>query len=142
MPGDTPAVRSSRYAVLLVALGGAVGSVLRALIAFWVPRTDPAAFPLNTLIVNLLGCFLMGALVWCVLKVWPSRAWLRPLLGAGVLGGFTTFSAFAGEVVLLANAGSWVPAVAYVAVTLIGGVLLVRLGGVVGAHVFGDRVSP
>lgn len=128
-------------ALVLVAIGGAVGSVCRALIATWVPHSDPSAFPVNTLIVNLLGCFLMGLLVWCVLHVWPERAWLRPLLGVGVLGGFTTFSAFAGEVVLMADAGAMPLALAYVAITLIGGVLLVRLGGIVGERVLGERTT-
>ena len=115
-------------ALVLVALGGAIGALLRAGIAFWIPRSDPAAFPLNTLIVNLVGCFLMGALVWLVLHVWIDRAWPRPFFGAGVLGGFTTFSAFAGELVLMTEAGAWVLATAYLVITILGGVLLIRAG--------------
>ncbi len=126
-------------ALVLVALGGAIGALLRAGLAYWVPHTDPAAFPLNTLIVNLVGCFLMGSLVWVVLHVWSDRAWPRPFFGAGVLGGFTTFSAFAGELVLMAQAGAWILAVAYLVITIVGGVLLIRIGAVLAQRWFRRR---
>ena len=125
----------------LVALGGIIGSLSRALVATWVPTNDSASFPIDTLAVNLLGCVLMGMLVFSTLHRWPDRMWLRPLLGAGVLGGFTTFSAFAGEAVLIADAGKWWMSAVYVAVTVIGGVLCIRLGEVLGRAVFSARGS-
>lgn len=123
---------STPKALILVAIGGAIGAFFRACIALWIPHVNQTDVPWNTLIVNLLGCLLMGFLMWCAIEVWPNHHWLRPLLGAGVLGGFTTFSAFAGESVLLADGGAWLGAVAYIAITLIGGVLLVRVGVALG----------
>lgn len=78
---------------LLVALGGALGAVSRfALVRVATPLG--AGFPLGTLLVNLLGCLLAGALVqWLSMRA-PAGAW-RPLLQVGFLGAFTTFSAFA-----------------------------------------------
>ena len=132
---------STPKALILVAIGGALGAFFRACIALWIPHVNSTDIPWNTLFVNLLGCFIMGFLMWCALEVWPHQLWLRPFLGAGVLGGFTTFSAFAGEVVLLADGCAWLSAVLYIVVTLIGGVLLVRVGVALGKVVVAKPVS-
>ncbi|MFN7142156.1 MAG: fluoride efflux transporter FluC [Myxococcota bacterium] len=87
--------------VLLVALGGGVGSVGRFLAASAMTRWLPG-FPFGTLLVNVGGCFLMG-----VLAGWTSDRTLRAALGVGVLGGFTTFSAFGGDTFALAEGGAW-----------------------------------
>lgn len=90
---DPSASRPSPRVVLLVALGGALGAVLRSL----VPSTgDAAAVPWPTLAVNVGGSLSLGLLVG-VLSVRGGPAWLRPALGTGVLGGFTTFSLYATE---------------------------------------------
>lgn len=86
-----------------VAIGGALGSVTRYVavngLAAWLGR----AFPYGTLTVNVVGSFLMGvALALLVQRGWLGEPW-RAALMAGVLGGFTTFSAFAGETLLLAQ---------------------------------------
>lgn len=128
-------------ALVLVALGGALGALARALVAVALPVLDPAEFPWHTLLVNLLGCLLMGFLMWCALEVWPDRTWLRPFLGAGVLGGFTTFSAFAGELVGLASNGAVFASATYLIVTLVGGVLLVRAGVAIGKSIVTKPVS-
>jgi CrcB protein len=82
---------------LLVALGGSIGSVGRyfAVSAF---TCYAPGFPLGTLAVNVVGCFLMG-----VLGGWTEDRSLRAALGVGVLGGFTTFSAFGGDTLALAQ---------------------------------------
>ena len=86
------------------------------------------SLPWATLTINLVGCLLMGVLVSYVLAH-PARHQLwRPFLGAGVLGGFTTFSAFAGDAVLLADEGAWAASAAYVVATLAGGLLAVWAG--------------
>lgn len=78
--------------VLLVALGGAAGSLLRWGLEGWVD--GGAAGPWGTLAVNVLGCLLMGVLLtWRRLPSVPG--WAPPLLGTGLLGGFTTFSGYA-----------------------------------------------
>ena len=86
-----------------VAIGGALGSVTRYVavngLAAWLGR----AFPYGTLTVNVVGSFLMGvALALLVQRGWLGEPW-RAALMAGVLGGFTTFSAFAGETLVLAQ---------------------------------------
>jgi CrcB protein len=84
--------------LLLVALGGAIGSVARYGVGYAAARVFGLAFPWGTLIVNILGGLAMGLLV---ARVGPEQENLRLLLGVGLLGGFTTFSAFSLETVRL-----------------------------------------
>lgn len=84
--------------LLLVALGGAMGSVGRYGIGLAAARLLGLAFPWGTLIVNVLGGCAMGVLA---ARVGPAEEHLRLLLGVGVLGGFTTFSTFSLETVRL-----------------------------------------
>lgn len=93
--------------VLLVALGGALGSVARYLIgkaslALWGPN-----FPWGTMIVNIMGCFLMGVLAGLLAHYTELSQEVRAFLMIGVLGGFTTFSAFAIDFVGLTERGSY-----------------------------------
>lgn len=85
------------------------------------------SWPWATLIVNVVGCLLIGMVASSV-AVERGPLWLRPFLITGVLGGFTTFSAFALEAGLLLEAGRVVAAAGYVAATLVLGLLAVRLG--------------
>ena len=91
---------------LLVALGGAVGAVLRYWVSIAVQRSLGPEFPWGTLAVNVSGCFLMGL----VAAVADRQGYLNPgarlFLVVGVLGGFTTFSAFAHETVSATRAGA------------------------------------
>lgn len=114
----------------LVALGGAAGSVLRALAAAAWPA-DPAAgaVPWATLAVNGLGAFALGVLV----GVAPASAGVRLLLGTGLCGGFTTFSTVAVEGVGLAAAGRPARALAYTLGSLTLGVVAAALGVALGA---------
>jgi CrcB protein len=84
--------------VLLVAMGGAVGSLARYGVGVAAARLFGLAFPWGTLIVNIAGGFAMG---WLGARVGPAQENVRLLLGVGVLGGFTTFSAFSLETVRL-----------------------------------------
>lgn len=90
---------------LWVALGGGVGSVLRYAVAGWGQRLAPGTFPLGTLIVNVAGCFLIGFLNTALVGPVPVRPEYRIALTIGILGGFTTFSAFGWETFSLANEG-------------------------------------
>lgn len=107
---------------VLIAAGGVVGALLRLGI-----DTVFAFSPIATLLVNLLGSFAIGALLpWLLRDV--RRSHLIPFVITGVLGGFTTFSAFAADTVLLLDDGMVIAAVGYVVVTLAGGILAARLG--------------
>ncbi|MGY1754028.1 fluoride efflux transporter CrcB [Blastococcus sp. SYSU D01042] len=112
---------------LAAAVGGALGALGRWGIAAALPR-DPGGWPWATLLVNLTGCLALGLLMGWVFVRSPGSLWLRPFLGTGVLGGFTTFSAFAVETVQLADAGRPVVAAAYVLVSVAGGVAASALG--------------
>lgn len=98
--------------LLVVALGGVLGSLARYGVGLAMPHGE-SALPVATLLVNVVGCLLLGLLVGAQ----PDDRWLRPFLGTGVLGGFTTFSAFALETDRLLDRA---PAVAllYVALSL------------------------
>lgn len=119
-------------AYLLAALGGVLGSLARWALAEAVPPS-PAGWPWATLLVNVSGCFLMGALLAVLAARSPEPPWARPFLGVGVLGGYTTYSAFAVEVVGLVDDGAAVLAVSYVLASLVGGIGAVALGAVVAA---------
>jgi CrcB protein len=98
---------------LAVMAGGAVGTALRMAISLWVADRYAPAFPLGTLVVNVVGCFvtgLFGGLTTgpnAVLLVSPI---LRQTVMVGVLGGFTTFSSFSLQTLALANDGEWLQA--------------------------------
>ena len=109
--------------ILLVALGGAAGSVARFLVLLGAARVMPG-WPLGTLMVNVGGSFVIG-MVYVVLT---QRTPLAPLLVAGFLGGFTTFSAFSLDALKLWEAGQAVQAAAYVAASVILSLAAVALG--------------
>ena len=119
--------------VLWVALGGAVGSAARYGVNVWSGRMLGQGFPWHTLMVNVIGCFAMGILVALLaLKVNVSPE-TRSFLTTGVLGGFTTFSAFSLDFALLVERRTFGAAAAYgassVALSLIAvfaGLYLVR----------------
>jgi CrcB protein len=113
---------------LLVCLGGAIGSGLRFLSATGAVMLFGADFPRGTIFVNLLGSFLL-ALVMGVSTVSNAISpELRLFLGAGVMGGFTTYSSFNYETLALAEQGSWGAAAFNVALTL-SGCLLAGIAG-------------
>ena len=100
------------HPVLQVALGGAVGAVARHGVNIGAGRLFGPGFPVGTVVVNILGSFLMGVLV--VVLTARGNA-LSPLLMTGLLGGFTTFSAFSLDAVTLWQRGQGAVALAYVA---------------------------
>jgi CrcB protein len=113
--------------LLLVCGGGALGSGARYLVATWAARLLGADFPRGTLIVNVTGSFLLG-LLFTATAGKPDADELRLLLGAGVLGGFTTYSSFNAETLALASGGRPGAAVLYVGSTLVLGLAAGLLG--------------
>jgi fluoride exporter len=117
---------------LLAAVGGALGALARWGVAEALPRPS-GAWPWATLAVNLTGCLLIGVLLAVLAARRPDDLHLRTFLAGGVLGGFTTFSAFAVEVADLLRTGASGMAVGYVAVSVLGGLLAVAAGLRLGA---------
>lgn len=119
---------------LLVAAGGGVGAVARYAVGAWSLRRFGPGVPLGTLAVNVLGGLFMGLLVgWLALRGGEGAERWRLLLGVGVLGGFTTFSAFSLETALMLERRAWSEAAVYAAASvalstlaLIGGLWLSR----------------
>lgn len=109
--------------VVAVALGGAVGSVLRFLLSSWAVVQWPRHFYLGTLAVNMFGCLLIGLLAGLFLVRSDLPPELRTGLTVGVLGGFTTFSAFSLELVKLLESGRLPEAFGYLLCSVVGGVL-------------------
>ena len=109
---------SPLVATLHVAIGGGVGAALRSqtgrAMTQWLGAPIVSAFPFATLAVNALGSLLMGILAgWLVRHGSESSEQMRLLLGVGVLGGFTTFSAFSLEMVLMIQRGQYLFASLY-----------------------------
>jgi CrcB protein len=112
---------------LLIALGGAAGSLLRYSLGGAVQRLSESGFPVGTMFVNVSGCFLIGVLLRQFLNMQLSHD-LRALLIVGFCGGFTTFSTFSAETITLIDGGEYGRAAAYVALS-VGLCLLATLAG-------------
>lgn len=120
-PGAAPGV------VLEVAVGGAIGTAARYALGRLVP-VAPRTFPTTTFTINVVGAFVLGALVGYLARHRPDDVRLRSLIGVGMLGGFTTFSTFAVETVQLVRAHCAGLAIAYVIASVLVGTLAARLG--------------
>lgn len=113
------------HTLLPVMAGGAIGAALRFLAGAALPlRGD---WPWGTFVVNLLGGFAMGLLAAAVLRGHASEA-MRLFLGVGILGGFTTFSAFSLESVQMIERGHWMMAGAYAVASVVGSISALWLG--------------
>jgi CrcB protein len=109
----------------VIAVGGAAGATARYLVGLGWP-SPPGGFPLSTLVINVVGCALIGILMVLVTDVLTQQRLLRPFLGTGVLGGFTTFSTYVVDIQRLVTAGHAVTALLYLATTIVGALLAVR----------------
>lgn len=103
--------------LIQVALGGAIGASLRYLTNVGVMRWIGPGFPYATLIVNVIGSFLMGVIVVVLSRKGGTH--FAPFLMTGILGGFTTFSAFSLDTLTLWERGDHVMAAAYVALSVV-----------------------
>ena len=101
-----------------ISVGGAAGAVARFAIANAWPAA-PNGFPWATFVINVTGCLLIGVLMVAIAEVWPRHRLLRPFLGTGVLGGYTTFSTYTGDIQQLVAAGAARTGLLYLAGTLV-----------------------
>ncbi|MYX95086.1 fluoride efflux transporter CrcB [Streptomyces sp. SID486] len=137
-PGRHSEWRAQAPVVTVVAVGGALGAVGRyALTLAW--PTPPGSFPWATFWTNVSGCAAMGVLMVLVTDVWAAHRLLRPFLGTGVLGGFTTFSTYAVDVRALADAGRPGTALVCLAATLCAALAAVWLASAAARLVFTRR---
>ena len=115
--------------ILYVGLGGAIGAMLRFWMSQAITKQLGHGFPYGTLAVNILGCLAMGLLAGGLVKTMPVHApEIRAFVGVGILGGFTTFSAFSLETVMLMERGDMAQAGIYVAASVIACIFAVWLG--------------
>jgi fluoride exporter len=127
MSRPMPVVRGQVSAIAVVALGGVLGSLARWGLGLAVP-TPPGTFPWTTFGINVLGSLLMGVLVVVATEVSTAHPLVRPFLGVGVLGGFTTFSTFAVEAQDLLLTGHRATALASLAGTIVAAVGAAAMG--------------
>lgn len=114
--------------LLIVAIGGALGSGMRHLVNLATLRLFGPGFPWGTLAVNIVGSLAMGLFVELLARRLGGSAELRLFVATGVLGGFTTFSAFSLDVAVLYERGAVAHAALYVAASLVVAVLALFLG--------------
>lgn len=108
------------HAVLLVGVGGAIGSMARYGMSVLVGRFWSGSFPLAILLINIIGSVLMGVLVGLMARFMPPMAnEIRLFIAVGVLGGFTTFSSFSLDTITLIERGELVQAIFYVALSVV-----------------------
>lgn len=115
------------YPTLLVMTGGAIGAAARFHLGGFAARALGAGFPAGTLIANVSGGLAMGLLAALLARSGGGEAW-RLLLGVGVLGGFTTFSAFSLETVAMIERGQAGLALLYVAASVLGALGALAIG--------------
>jgi CrcB protein len=124
-------VRRRWDVVVVISVGGALGSLARWAVAEAIPH-PPDGFAWSTLVENVSGALLLGALMVLVLEVWPTTRYVRPFFGVGVLGGYTTFSTFAQEDFSLLESHDVGVALAYTAGSVLLGILAVYAGTLLG----------
>jgi CrcB protein len=118
-----------RWSVLaVVSAGGALGALARFALGVAFPHAR-GAFPWATFGVNVSGCLLIGALMVLIAEVWPARRLIRPFVGTGILGGYTTFSTYIVDIQQLVAAGRPPLALAYLTLTVFSALAAVYAGG-------------
>jgi CrcB protein len=128
VPASRDELRTGRWSVLAaISAGGVLGALGRYGLQTAFPH-QPGGFPWATFAVNVSGCFLIGVLMVLVTQVWTGRPLLRPFLGVGVLGGFTTFSTYVVDIQQAITADAAATGLAYLAATLVAALIAVFLG--------------
>ena len=126
------------FNILLVGLGGFIGSIARYLASGYVQQiTQSIDFPYGTLAVNLIGCFVIGVLAELADARGVFTTESRSFVFVGILGGFTTFSSFSNETMNLMRDGEMLPALANVSAHIVLGLGAVWLGRLVAHAVWG-----
>lgn len=125
------------FKVVMIAAGGAIGATLRYSVSGWAQKLTSGSFPVGTLVVNLIGCFLIGLVGALFAGPHLVREEYRVGILVGVLGAFTTFSTFGWETFSLVNAGQMRLAAANVLLSNAVGLFAVWFGYRLGEKWFG-----
>jgi CrcB protein len=120
-------LRTHGSVLAVIGLGGGLGAIARYGVGVLLP-TRPGQFPWGTFAINVSGCLLIGVLMVLITEVWAAHRLVRPFIGVGFLGGFTTFSTYAVEIRALLQPGTVAVAFSYLAGTLLGAMLAVIAG--------------
>jgi CrcB protein len=112
----------------LVAVGGAVGASLRHLVNGLALRLVGPSFPWGTMAINIAGSFIMGVFIEMLARRFNTSNELRLFVATGILGGFTTFSAFSLDFAVLWEKGAAAPALGYALASVVGSLLALFLG--------------
>jgi len=113
---------------LYIAAGGAFGALSRYLLSTWIYNKSQSAFPLGTFIVNIIGCFLLGAFYTLTLEKSVISPQVRMMISVGFLGAFTTFSTFSLETMNIIKANNLTLALLNVGLSVVLGLIAVWLG--------------
>jgi fluoride exporter len=119
---------------LLVGLAGAIGSLLRFFLGSTVHFHLPYLFPLGTLFVNLIGCFLLGWMTTFLFQFKKLHSSTKAALGTGLIGSFTTFSTFSVETIELIKHSEWFTAFIYLMISMAGGLIMSWAGYKIGSY--------
>jgi CrcB protein len=132
--------RHHRQAPMLavIAVGGAVGACTRYGLTLWLPHRA-GAFPWSTFATNVSGCLLIGVLMVLVSEAWSAHRLVRPFLGTGVLGGYTTFSTYTVETRALLAGGHAGLGLLYLGATLVCALTAVYAGVLLSRWVTASR---
>jgi CrcB protein len=128
LPQQRSELRRTPWSVLsVISLGGALGALARYGVTAAVPA-GRRSFPWGIFGVNVSGCLLIGILMVLVTEVWTGQRLVRPFLGVGVLGGYTTFSTYVVDIQRLVNAGAAATALMYLIGTVVAALVAVYAG--------------
>ncbi len=116
------------YTSLVIGLGGFIGTILRFLLSSSIEKSFATSFPIGTILVNLIGCFLIGLLSGYFTQKLGDQTQLFFFLTIGVLGGFTTFSAIAMDSQVFIENGEYLKMLTYISVQAILGIALCLIG--------------
>ena len=113
---------------LYIGLAGGFGAVLRYLLGRLAINQGWTTLPFGTLLANLIGCFLIGYLSWVLVHRWQASEYMQLVVITGLLGGFTTFSAFSLEAIAMFEQGSSLRAISYIVIKVTACILMCLLG--------------
>ena len=122
--------------IFAIAIGGALGAVGRYVVSVLMLQWISSNIPLGTLVVNVVGSFVLGLVYECGILVWQSSNEFKAFLIVGILGGFTTFSSFSLEIVVLFQKGEIGAGVLYAVGSLVLAVLGLTMGIIFGRSIF------